>query len=129
MTIHLNGLALKNFRGIGPEWAIMSGFSKFNFFIGPNNSGKSTVLNFISRFLGSDSPARLKPDPLDHHDTNIQFSIEYAVAELASELPQKIRAQKSEVILDSQRDQIRREISEKLTLKKKFDNWNFRSSG
>jgi len=120
MTIHLNGLALKNFRGIGPEWAIMSGFSKFNFFIGPNNSGKSTVLNFISRFLGSDSPARLKPDPLDHHDTNIQFSIEYAVAELASELPQKIRAQKSEVIIDSQRDQIRREISEKLTLRDGF---------
>jgi len=44
MTIHLNGLALKNFRGIGPEWVIMSGFSKFNFFIGPNNAGKSTVL-------------------------------------------------------------------------------------
>ncbi|MFN7308597.1 MAG: AAA family ATPase, partial [Acetobacteraceae bacterium] len=65
MTIHLNGLALKNFRGIGPEWVIMSGFAKFNFFIGPNNAGKSTVLDFIARFLGSEVPTRNKTSPLD----------------------------------------------------------------
>jgi len=43
MSTFLKGLALKNYRGIGQEWQKMPAFKKFNFFIGPNNSGKSTV--------------------------------------------------------------------------------------
>ena len=114
MTIHLNGLALKNFRGIGPEWVIMSGFSKFNFFIGPNNVGKSTVLDFIARFLGSEVPTRNKTSPLDHHETGTQTLIEYAVGELADNLPKKLHAQKTEVALDTEKDEIRKKISIKL---------------
>lgn len=49
--IFLDGLALKNFRGIGHDFQFMSGFREVNFFIGPNNSGKSTVLNFLSKYL------------------------------------------------------------------------------
>ena len=116
MTIHLNGLALKNFRGIGSEWVIMSGFSKFNFFIGPNNAGKSTVLNFVTRFLSAESPVNVKPHPLDHHETNVQTVIEYAITEPASELPGRLRAQKNDSIIDPQGDRIREEVGERLIL-------------
>ena len=50
----LQGLALKNFRGIGAEFNYMDPFGMMNFFIGPNNAGKSTVLAFISKYLQSD---------------------------------------------------------------------------
>lgn len=51
MPIYLKALALKNYRGIGPTLQKMPNFKSFNFFIGANNAGKSTVLNFISRYL------------------------------------------------------------------------------
>jgi predicted ATPase len=46
----LHGIALANYRGIGAIQYIAP-FDKFNFFIGPNNSGKSTVLHFIANHL------------------------------------------------------------------------------
>lgn len=47
----LRGVALANYRGIGDTLQCISDFEKFNFFIGPNNSGKSTVLHFIANHL------------------------------------------------------------------------------
>ena len=61
-SVFLHGVALANYRGIGEELQIVGPFQKFNFFIGPNNSGKSTILHFISnhlRSMVSDSPKRL----------------------------------------------------------------------
>jgi predicted ATPase len=51
MPIYLSSLALKKFRGIGAEFQRMPTFKTFNFFIGANNSGKSTILYFIFRYL------------------------------------------------------------------------------
>lgn len=51
MAIFLNGLGLRNYRSIGPDLQKMAPFKKFNFFIGANNSGKSTILNFIFEHL------------------------------------------------------------------------------
>ncbi|MCJ2082688.1 AAA family ATPase [Methylobacterium sp. J-090] len=51
MPIYLQGLKLRNYRGIGPDEQILAPFKEFNFFIGANNSGKSAVLNFISNYL------------------------------------------------------------------------------
>ncbi|WP_120499437.1 AAA family ATPase [Roseovarius sp. EL26] len=49
----LDGIALQFYRGIGPETQYIAPFSQMNFFIGPNNAGKSIVLNAISeRFTG-----------------------------------------------------------------------------
>ncbi|MEQ9239902.1 AAA family ATPase [Roseovarius indicus] len=48
MTVFLHGLRLQFFRGIGPETQEMAPFRKFNVFIGANNSGKSTVLDYIA---------------------------------------------------------------------------------
>jgi AAA ATPase domain len=47
----LHALALKFYRGIGPEEQRITGFQSFNFFIGANNAGKSIVLNFIAHRL------------------------------------------------------------------------------
>ena len=90
MELLLRGLALKNFRGIGPEWAIISKLSKFNFFIGANNSGKSTVLNFINQFLGSAQRRISNTNPLDHHETRPENLIEFAIGQSADELAQRL---------------------------------------
>jgi predicted ATP-dependent endonuclease of OLD family len=49
--VYLQGLALRFYRGIGEETEYIAPFSKLNFFVGPNNSGKSIVLNFLAEFL------------------------------------------------------------------------------
>ena len=49
--VFLHGVALANYRGIGETPQLIGPFSQFNFFIGPNNSGKSCILNFIARHL------------------------------------------------------------------------------
>lgn len=82
MTVFLHALALKNYRGIGSEWQRMPNFKKFNFFIGPNNAGKSTVLNFISRHIpittrggGEQRPV----EPLEVHSGSGGAGIQMAV--------------------------------------------------
>ena len=57
-NIYLHGVALANYRGIGGTPQFIAPFSQFNFFIGPNNAGKSCVLSFISQHL--------KPFVIDH---------------------------------------------------------------
>ena len=51
MTTFLDGLAIQFYRGIGPETQYIAPFSSMNFFIGPNNAGKSIVLNAIADHL------------------------------------------------------------------------------
>lgn len=51
LSIYLHGLSVKNFRGIDNEYQDASGFGRFNFFIGPNNAGKSTILDLIHRYF------------------------------------------------------------------------------
>jgi predicted ATPase len=83
MSVFLQALALRNFRGIGSDWQQMPAFKKFNFFIGPNNSGKSTVLSFISRYIPIDltrpGGGPIGIDPLDVHAGSGGASIEMAV--------------------------------------------------
>lgn len=47
MPVYVDGLAIQFYRGIGPKTQFIGPFSSLNFFIGANNSGKSTALNFI----------------------------------------------------------------------------------
>ncbi len=51
MAVFLQALSLTNYGGIGPVTQRMYPFRGFNFFIGANNVGKSTVLNFLSKHL------------------------------------------------------------------------------
>lgn len=70
----LHGLALANYRGIGPELQKIGPFRDVNFFVGPNNAGKSTILNFIVEHLSQsmvgdriDSFDKIKFNDLDIH--------------------------------------------------------------
>lgn len=49
MTVHLDGISLENYRGIGDKQRI-GPFGRCNFFIGVNNVGKSVVLNFLGAY-------------------------------------------------------------------------------
>ena len=64
MPIFLQGIAVRFFRGIGDEIQMLGPFKEFNFFVGSNNSGKSTVLDLIHRYLSSES-SDPKLDKLD----------------------------------------------------------------
>lgn len=64
MSIYLNALALQYFRGIGSDIQKLKSFREFNFFIGANNAGKSTILNYLYRYLNSST----KPEPLSNLD-------------------------------------------------------------
>jgi predicted ATP-dependent endonuclease of OLD family len=68
MPVFLKALALRNYRGIGDILQKMPDFKTFNFFIGANNSGKSTVLSFISKYL--------PPQPRSHHASTRQREID-----------------------------------------------------
>lgn len=48
--IYLNGLALAHYKGIGSDIQYIGPFQRFNFFIGENNSGKSTALEFLHKY-------------------------------------------------------------------------------
>jgi predicted ATPase len=51
MPIYLHALALTNYKGIGPKIQKLISFREFNFFIGANNAGKSTILDFLAKYL------------------------------------------------------------------------------
>ena len=66
MTVFLKGLSLQYFRGIGSTQQKLAPFRQFNFFIGANNSGKSTILAFISTHLSQLQRGRkVQVAPLD----------------------------------------------------------------
>lgn len=54
MKTFLKALSVEFYRGIGPETQRVGEFSGLNFFIGPNNSGKSILLNLISNHFPLD---------------------------------------------------------------------------
>jgi predicted ATPase len=54
MANFLKGLALRGFRGIGPELQVLYPLSRMNLVIGPNNAGKSVILEFLARHLLKD---------------------------------------------------------------------------
>lgn len=60
---HLSGIGVQFYRGIGPRIQYIAPFSRMNFFIGPNNAGKSIVLNLISKHLQNLSQESRIPRP------------------------------------------------------------------
>lgn len=47
----LHGLYLEFFKGIGEDGIKLAPLQKMNFLVGPNNSGKSSVLQFLAKYL------------------------------------------------------------------------------
>ncbi|NIK44487.1 ATP-dependent nuclease [Xanthomonas arboricola] len=56
---YLHAISLENFRGISQK-QYMGPFQSINFFIGPNNAGKSTVLTFLANHLNPRAESRNK---------------------------------------------------------------------
>jgi predicted ATPase len=67
MPVFLHGLALRFYKGIGPKLQKLGPFREFNFFIGANNAGKSTILEFLSKHLNSDEHQPAKIPPLEQY--------------------------------------------------------------
>jgi energy-coupling factor transporter ATP-binding protein EcfA2 len=61
MQVYLQGVAIQFYRGIGERTQYITPFSEMNFFVGPNNSGKSIVLNFLADRLPFRSGAPNSP--------------------------------------------------------------------
>ncbi len=62
MPVYLHALALQHYRGIGPKIQKLRSFQEFNFFIGANNSGKSTILDYLRRHLNHNrQPQQFEP--------------------------------------------------------------------
>ncbi|WP_298860767.1 AAA family ATPase [uncultured Sulfitobacter sp.] len=69
MTIFIEGLRLGDYRGIGKTQEIAP-LKRFNFFASANNSGKSTILDFLARYgeaLSSNSTKAINLPYLDQH--------------------------------------------------------------
>ncbi|GGE68538.1 putative ATP-dependent endonuclease of OLD family [Paenalcaligenes hominis] len=56
MSKFLQGLAINNYRGIGTAEQTLAPLSNINLLIGPNNSGKSAFLSFISEHISHFKP-------------------------------------------------------------------------
>ncbi|GHU32281.1 hypothetical protein AGMMS50256_22120 [Betaproteobacteria bacterium] len=52
----IHGFYLKSFKGISAEGVRLVPLKKMNFLVGPNNSGKSTVLQFLDKYLHGKQP-------------------------------------------------------------------------
>ena len=82
----IRGIAIGNFRGIGDQLQLIGPFQSVNFFLGPNNSGKSTVLLFLSRYLNPENRQGLREqwartyDPLDIRLGKNESEVRFAVA-------------------------------------------------
>lgn len=64
MSVFLDGVAVRYYRGIGDETQYVAPFSKMNFFIGPNNSGKSILLNLLASHLRTVADGKV-PNPIN----------------------------------------------------------------
>lgn len=91
MAVYLRALGLKNYRGIG-EWQWMADFADFNIFIGANNTGKSAVLNFISRWLPPNRSRSQALLPAETHNHGIDGDPAVAFGIPRKEVEDKINA-------------------------------------
>lgn len=88
MSVIVHALSLTNYRGVRDEQRLV-GLRSFNFFIGANNAGKSTVLNMISKHLPAASDSRQRRVEVDALERNLrvggagpELGIGYPKAEL-----------------------------------------------
>lgn len=91
MKTFLRALAIENYRGIGPQRQDICPLSSMNLFVGANNSGKSTVLNFISSYLPKTSNDQFAAAASEVNDQHIgagagtsRYSLGIPVAEFAT---------------------------------------------
>lgn len=87
MSIFLNGISVRYFCGIGKNTQYISPFGKMNIFIGPNNSGKSIILNLIGKYI---SKIDFKILPEENHRGNLHGSFHCSISYSKEYLIEKI---------------------------------------
>lgn len=95
MKIYLDGIAIRFYRGIGPEAQFIGPFSKMNFFIGANNAGKSIILNLLAQRLPgllSGKPQK-QIDPTEAYRGGETGELEVAVGRTAESVTRAINAE------------------------------------
>jgi predicted ATPase len=87
MPVYLHGLRIKHFRAIGAEIVELTPFKTFNFFIGANNAGKSTVLDFIHKHVPRkrNNGQLLEVPDLDQHVGSRRGQLDGQIALLAAD--------------------------------------------
>ncbi|WP_288408306.1 AAA family ATPase [uncultured Herbaspirillum sp.] len=81
-NVFLSGLKIKGYRGLGSEFQTLGPFKDFNFFIGANNAGKSTLLSFISGHMPAFGYSQQKQlGDLDYFKTDKMRSNEVIAAQ------------------------------------------------
>lgn len=78
MPVFIPGVAIKFFRGIGPELQTLYPLKSFNFFVGSNNAGKSTVLECLHRYAQK-HPSSLPPSDEHRGPVSGQMSLGFAI--------------------------------------------------
>ena len=121
MPVYLKALALRSYRGIGDDIQRMPEFATFNFFIGANNAGKSTVLNFISSYLPPpanrlrlpNSPAAKPLPPLEQHKGESGLPVYMAMGFTVDEVLDAIQDSYPLVVTNADfRDQLKKIVRE-----------------
>jgi len=94
MSEFLDGVAIRYYRGIGEETQYVAPFSKMNFFIGANNSGKSILLNLLASHLKSVAKGIMpkKLDGLEEHRGQKSGSFFVALGKSKQDLLQQVLA-------------------------------------
>jgi len=79
VPIFLEGIAIQFFRGIGAEIQRLAPFREFNFFVGANNVGKSTVLDCLHKYAKNNTGSL---NASDEHKGEVsgQFSVAQAIS-------------------------------------------------
>jgi predicted ATPase len=93
MSVFLNGIAAKFYRGIGSETQYIAPLSQFNFFIGENNSGKSVVLELLSSQLcrwNDKSPPGLPASSIHRGEITGEFQI--SVGQTLKRVKEQVRS-------------------------------------
>lgn len=85
--IYLPGLALASYKGFGPDVQFMGPFKAINFFVGANNSGKSSILEFLDSHTDgylSSATFSLGPREMGPLDFNVDRQSEPMLAGLCT---------------------------------------------
>lgn len=93
MSIFLNGISVRYFCGIGKNTQYISPFGKINMFIGPNNSGKSIILNLIEKYI---SKIEFKISPEENYRGIVSGSFHYSISYTKKYIVDKILEKSSD---------------------------------
>lgn len=101
MPIFLNGLSIQFFRGIGEETQVLAPFKAFNFFVGANNVGKSTVLDCLHRY-GKQAAPQLTPSDIHRGASTGSFvlGIPLAKSEFITRVMDQIKRDEFRPLID-----------------------------